>query len=43
MCALQVEFNFLEAEAQFGVEMDGLDVESAGAVEVVVVAGSPAN
>ena len=27
MCALQVEFNFLEAEAQFGVEMDGLDVE----------------
>ena len=25
--ALQVEFNFLESEAQFGVEMDGLTVE----------------
>ena len=25
--ALQVEFNLLEAEAQFGVVMDGLDVE----------------
>ena len=27
VCTLQVEFNFLEAEAQFGVEMDGLSVE----------------
>ena len=27
LLALQVEFNFLESEAQFGIEMDGLKVE----------------